>query len=145
MLCKEFKWWIFFPCRFIFSIFCNSFFIIYMTRPSLLIYLGSMLLCIISDKQLMEKMNWFCENWVPCKWNYWMTLHPLWFEFKFNWREMGYKLMYKILKIYLGLWRWEKKKTLKRHNFKKNTFSFFIIRKSTKQTPICNYHPKGQL
>jgi hypothetical protein len=23
----------------------------------------------------MEKMNWFCENWVPFKWKYWMTFH----------------------------------------------------------------------
>jgi hypothetical protein len=110
-----------------FLFFCNQFFIIYTTCPSLLIYLGSMLLCIISDKQLMEKMNWFCENGVPCKWNYWMTLHPSWFEFKFNWREMRYKLMYKILKVYLGLWCWKEKKLSKDIAFKKTPFHSSLL------------------
>ncbi len=29
-------------------------------------------------------MNWFCENWVPFKWKYWMTLHANWIELELN-------------------------------------------------------------
>lgn len=42
-----------------------------------------MLLCTINDNQLMKNMNWFCENVVPSKWKYWMTLHII--EFGFSW------------------------------------------------------------
>jgi hypothetical protein len=32
----------------------------------------------------MRKMNWVCENAIPFGWKYWMTLHALWIELKFN-------------------------------------------------------------
>jgi hypothetical protein len=42
-----------------------------------------------SDDQLKRKMNWFCENYISFKWNYWMTLHATgvklnWIEFQVN-------------------------------------------------------------
>jgi len=42
-----------------------------------------MLLCTISDNQLMKNTNWLCKNAVPSKWKYWMTLHII--EFGFSW------------------------------------------------------------
>jgi len=32
----------------------------------------------------IKKMSWFCENYVPFDWKYWMTLHATWIEYKFN-------------------------------------------------------------
>jgi len=32
----------------------------------------------------MKKMIGFCENEVPFKWNYWMTLHAIWIQFNIN-------------------------------------------------------------
>jgi hypothetical protein len=45
-----------------------------------IIYLGSMLLHTTNDNQLMKKISWFCETWVPFKWKYWMALDAPWIE-----------------------------------------------------------------
>ncbi len=37
-----------------------------------------------SSDQLMGKMNWSCENYVPFKSKYWMTLHATWIEVGFD-------------------------------------------------------------
>jgi hypothetical protein len=31
-----------------------------------------------------EKMNWFCDNQIPFKWEHWMPLHANWIGFKFS-------------------------------------------------------------
>ncbi len=44
-------------------------------------------------------------------------------KFELSWREMGYKLVKKVLKIHS--WLWLRNKTLKRHTFKKTPFLLF--------------------
>jgi len=58
--------------------------------------------------------------------------HPIfkfeWIQFKFSWREMGHKLVQKVLKICLWLWCLkEKKKTLKRHKSEKTPFHSSLL------------------
>jgi hypothetical protein len=51
-------------------------------------YLGFALLCITNDYQLI---NWFCENWFPFEWKYWMTLPVTWMKLDSNIIEFNSK------------------------------------------------------
>jgi hypothetical protein len=93
-----------------------------------------------STDQLMKKsIDFNVEIKFRFQWKYWMTLDANWIElnwnklngisiqlfnspvgwrfdlieFKFNWRQMGCKLVQKVLKICLWIWCWKKKRLQK--------------------------------
>ncbi len=43
-----------------------------------------MLLYTSNDDEMMKNLNWFCENQVPFKENYWTTLHSTLIELNTN-------------------------------------------------------------
>jgi hypothetical protein len=111
-----------------------------------ILHLSFALPYITSDNQLMKKLSWFCGNWIPFEWKYWMTLHATWIQIqlnvtqyyldlesielnsnstKFNCRKMGYKLVQKVLKIYSWLWRW--KTNIKNTCWKTNNSCIFPL------------------
>jgi hypothetical protein len=44
------------------------------------INLGFVLLPSTNSNQLIEKMNWCGQNYVPFEWKYWIMLHVIWIE-----------------------------------------------------------------
>lgn len=60
-------------------------------------YLGCVLLHITSEDEMTKKMSWFCGSKFHSNEN--AEWHYMWLEFNFNWREMKWKLVYKVLKI----------------------------------------------
>jgi hypothetical protein len=95
-------------------------------------YLGSMLLCNMSDNQLMKKIE--------------LILWKYWSQFQFNSKEMVCNLIWKYWKSICKscLWCW-KKNLWKDTNLKKGAFSILFTLELTKQILVWNYHPKRQL
>ncbi len=112
---------------------------------NLITHLGSTLLYTTHDNRLMiffklkkkfhsnENIEWdyMCLelNWIHISLN-WVQIHWLKFElnrieFEFNWKQMGCKLVEKILKICLWMWCWKKKK----RDLKKYLFHAFLLKR----------------
>jgi hypothetical protein len=106
------------------------------------INLGSMLLCIMSYNQLN---NWW-QKWInfvklsSTRIKILMTLHKKkkWIEngFQFNCKEIGCKLVKKVLQICLCIWCWE---NIFKFFFWKDKFPCFFNWEWIKHIPIWNY------
>jgi hypothetical protein len=96
-------------------------------------YLGSVLLCNMSDNQLMKKFE--------------LILWKYWSQFQFIIQKKWYAIWYgSIENVFAShVYGCCRKKSLKRHEFEKGTFSILFSLELTKQFFVWNYHPKIQL
>jgi len=76
------------------------------------------------------------SNWIEVDWMQILKVDSNSIGFKINWKEMGCKLVYKILKIFLCLWCC--KNILWKYVDSKRHLSIWISNESVKHIPIWN-------